>query len=438
MDAAISLAMPFAMVVRDWIQNSYVTGGLINGPDCALPSGTLRGDVTFDDRIKRAVLAVPGLPVESVADEFASGLRRAWDQWFKSYSAVWPGAFPAFAAFPGPIAPPMPPVGPRPLALGASPGMLELTSSKLYNNLAPRIQRQVARLSSTTANPSGVDTAVRSLADWVDRSFRNWHVVAYFRAERIHGSGPGTDLRASLCPGGAGGGRHPSDVRRIGRAGRSAVRHVASRPVRGGGVMARILLINPPAPERLGSPLVGLQYVAASLLAAGHQVRAIDAAAKRFPHDAGWIVAEAECYEPDLVALPLYTTWVWHAYQLVERLRGRFPLLVAGGPHATACPEETLAQGFDVAVIGEGEEAIRQIATCVEGRMEWDQVPGIYYRDREGAIRHGAPRPPNGDLDRLPYPHTAAGLFERSWYGTGSSPAVSDGILASRGLSGAV
>ena len=40
----------------------------------------------------------------------------------------------------------------------------------------------------------------------------------------------------------------------------------------------RVLLINPPSPEQLGSPLLGLQYVAASLLARGCEVRVIDAA----------------------------------------------------------------------------------------------------------------------------------------------------------------
>ncbi len=56
----------------------------------------------------------------------------------------------------------------------------------------------------------------------------------------------------------------------------------------------RILLINPPSPEQLGAPLLGLQYVAASLCAAGHDVRVIDAAAKFFSHDQEWIAGEAE------------------------------------------------------------------------------------------------------------------------------------------------
>jgi len=56
----------------------------------------------------------------------------------------------------------------------------------------------------------------------------------------------------------------------------------------------RILLINPPSPERLGAPLLGFQYVAAALLRAGHEVRVIDAAARHFRHDAEWIAAQVQ------------------------------------------------------------------------------------------------------------------------------------------------
>jgi hypothetical protein len=54
----------------------------------------------------------------------------------------------------------------------------------------------------------------------------------------------------------------------------------------------RVLLVCPPSPERLGAPLLGLQYVAAALLRGGHEVRVLDAAARHFPLDEDEIVAE--------------------------------------------------------------------------------------------------------------------------------------------------
>src|SRR5262245_48855800 len=117
--------------------------------------------------------------------------------------------------------------------------------------------------------------------------------------------------------------------------------------------MTRVLLINPPSPEQLGAPLLGFQYVAAALLRRGGEVRVIDAAARYFDGDAASIIAEADRFAPDIVGLSLFTRWVWHAYRLVGDLKGRFPLMVAGGAHTTVCPDETLEHGFDVAVMGE-------------------------------------------------------------------------------------
>src|SRR4051794_31626018 len=109
--------------------------------------------------------------------------------------------------------------------------------------------------------------------------------------------------------------------------------------------MTRVLLINPPSPEQLGAPLLGLQYVAAALLARGCEVRVIDAAARYFPGDADSIVAQARAFDPHIIGFGLFTRWVYHAYRLVERFRGQFGLLVAGGAHTTVRPDETLERG---------------------------------------------------------------------------------------------
>jgi anaerobic magnesium-protoporphyrin IX monomethyl ester cyclase len=197
--------------------------------------------------------------------------------------------------------------------------------------------------------------------------------------------------------------------------------------------MTRVLLINPPSPERLGGPLVGLQYVAAALLARGCEVRVIDAAARFFSHSFEWIEGEAETFAPHIIGMGLYTRWVWHAYKLVERMRNRFPLLVAGGPHATACPDEALRQGFDVAVMGEGEETIIQLVQSLEGVAPLESVAGIHFLSSGNKFLSGAPARFIPSLDALPFPHRAQHLFERSWYHTSGWPPISNGIVSSRG-----
>src|SRR5580698_9854760 len=151
----------------------------------------------------------------------------------------------------------------------------------------------------------------------------------------------------------------------------------------------RVLLINPPSPEQLGSPLLGLQYVAASLLAHGCEVRIIDAAARHFPHDANWIVSEAESFAPRIIGVSLFTRWVWHAYNLVEELKGRSWLLVAGGAHTTVRPEETLAHGFDIALTGEAEHSITQVVDWVQGKGDLASIPGAIFRRADGGVGYG-------------------------------------------------
>ena len=197
--------------------------------------------------------------------------------------------------------------------------------------------------------------------------------------------------------------------------------------------MTRVLLINPPSPEQLGAPLLGLQYVAAALVARGCDVRVIDAAARYFDGDPDSIVSQAEDFRPDVIGFGLFTRWIWHAYRLVERFRGRFPLLVAGGAHATVCPDETLEHGFDIAVVGEAEETIVRLVNWLEGQGSLETIPGIRYRDARGEIRGGPPSRAIADLDSLALPQTAQDLFDRRWYDPGGREVVPGGILTSRG-----
>jgi anaerobic magnesium-protoporphyrin IX monomethyl ester cyclase len=197
----------------------------------------------------------------------------------------------------------------------------------------------------------------------------------------------------------------------------------------------RVLLVNPPSPERLGSPLLGLQYVAASLLEAGAEVRVIDAAARCFGQDAaGRILREAESFRPEIVGMSLFTRWVWHAYRLAEELAGRGPwTLVAGGAHATVRPEETLRKGFDVALRGEAETGIVRLAAVIEGRDAVEEVPGAVFRRPDGSLGYGPCARLADDLDALAQPHLAQSLFDPSWYGDPAAPATPGGILTSRG-----
>jgi len=195
----------------------------------------------------------------------------------------------------------------------------------------------------------------------------------------------------------------------------------------------RVLLINPPSPEQLGSPLLGLQYVAASLLARGCEVRVIDAAARHFSHDSEWIANEAEAFAPRIIGFSLFTRWVWHAYGLAERLRNGPWLLMSGGAHTTVCSEETLGKGFDVALTGEAEQGFPRVVDWLEGHDDVGRIPGSVFRQPDGSIGYGPPSKFVERLDDLSPPYLAQPLFDPRWYDPSGQETAPGGILTSRG-----
>jgi B12-binding domain/radical SAM domain protein len=72
---------------------------------------------------------------------------------------------------------------------------------------------------------------------------------------------------------------------------------------------------------------------------------------------------------PTLVGISFATPQLWDIQDLLVALAGRPPgvVLVAGGPHPTAMPEQTRAMGFDVVVAGAGEQAFVELVQGITG-----------------------------------------------------------------------
>lgn len=201
--------------------------------------------------------------------------------------------------------------------------------------------------------------------------------------------------------------------------------------------MAKVLLILPHLPQKMGAPYLGQQYVAACLLEAGHEVRCLDLAAMLWRGSEDDAVQRVAAFDPDIVGMTLFTYNALAGYRLVARLRaeGLGRLYVAGGPHPTVLPEEPIAHGFDVTIAGEGERAIVALARAYEAKDDLlgdvlarvRRIPGSYTKDGAG--------PPGGfldDLDALPFPHKSYPTFEAAHY----SPLgviSAGGMMTSRG-----
>jgi hypothetical protein len=126
----------------------------------------------------------------------------------------------------------------------------------------------------------------------------------------------------------------------------------------------------------------------------------------------GFLNWALECLDADvrrrktrLVGFTLYTNGFRDCIWLATELKRRNPQLViaAGGP-LLGWLEETffeITDAFDVAVVGEGDEAIVQLADVVYRSGSLGSVPGAMYRSGSTLVRN---RRAYGQMKRLPFP----------------------------------
>lgn len=182
----------------------------------------------------------------------------------------------------------------------------------------------------------------------------------------------------------------------------------------------------------MGAPYLGQQYIAASLMHAGHEVRVLDCAAPHFPGGDDAVVTCAERFGPDLIGMTVFTYSAAAAYQLAGRLKGVARLLVCGGPHPTVCPAEPTQNGFDVALSGEGEALVVALANRLDAGLSGPQslhgLAGITTAQGSGPAWSTL-----DDLDALAFPLASYPLYDMSWYVPGGGPVVPGGLMTSRG-----
>ena len=105
----------------------------------------------------------------------------------------------------------------------------------------------------------------------------------------------------------------------------------------------------------------------------------------------------------DLIGISVMSNNVREAIQITEHLRGGGKRLVIwGGIHPTIRPEECLARA-DLVCVGEGEEAMVELARRLERGDGYRGIANIFCREEGKTVRTPL-RPLVTDLDRIPYP----------------------------------
>ncbi len=149
---------------------------------------------------------------------------------------------------------------------------------------------------------------------------------------------------------------------------------------------------------------LGMLYIAACLLRAGHQVKFFDGA---FMNHAELLEAVGR-FGPDFAGI-YATAFGWdRAVKTAADLKRRNGRLFtcAGGPYPIAVQELCLADGgesFDAVVTGEGELTVCEMLERLGCGASLADVAGIAFRCGREIVKN-PPRPLNEDLDCLPFP----------------------------------
>lgn len=91
------------------------------------------------------------------------------------------------------------------------------------------------------------------------------------------------------------------------------------------------------------------------------------------------------------------------AFKLIETVKRHFPdmLVICGGPHVTALPDETIShKDVDIIVLGEGEEVFYNL---IKSYPHINEIQGIWYKKKGKVVKNESAQPIK-NLDSLPFP----------------------------------
>ncbi|HOK40229.1 MAG TPA: radical SAM protein [bacterium] len=178
-----------------------------------------------------------------------------------------------------------------------------------------------------------------------------------------------------------------------------------------------ILLINPPytLEDRYGKNLkffggnaepLGIAYIAANARKNGYNVTIIDAPAENLNSDQIANIISEKKYK--LIGITMLTPMFKRVSELITKIKDKNKdvIIVLGGPHPTALPEETLKElNCDIICCGEGEHTFTEIADAIlANKIKLEEIKGIYYKDKKNNIIKNPMRPFEKNIDNFPAP----------------------------------
>ncbi len=156
----------------------------------------------------------------------------------------------------------------------------------------------------------------------------------------------------------------------------------------------RVLFIYPNLNAQIGFNY-GVAFLSAVLRRHGHVTRLLNInESLGYPLDLERIVSDVKAFSPDLVGFSVVSNQFRYALEIGKAIRGYTDApFVCGGVHAAMAPHEVLETGiFDYACLGEGEEALVELANALEVHGDTAKIPNIWMK-RDGRVIKNRVRP---------------------------------------------
>lgn len=198
----------------------------------------------------------------------------------------------------------------------------------------------------------------------------------------------------------------------------------------------RVLFLSLPAVMEAGDDYLndghsfhlGIAYIAALLRTKGLEVKILDCYAEDRMHlrsssDEHWheyglsdeaIISAIAAYAPDMIGMTIpFSCQHYLAMAVARRIKEHFPqvVLVAGGNHVTAVPEDIDRTLFDYRILGEGEYALLSLIHSLNHGEAVDEHVGIMQPDSQECIHSKHIE----DLDNLPFPAIDLLPLDKLW-----------------------
>lgn len=159
-----------------------------------------------------------------------------------------------------------------------------------------------------------------------------------------------------------------------------------------------LLVIPPNYTSTFSYPFLGIMYLASVLKSEGLDVRIFDC--QTTPRFRDRILLEAEKH--DTVGFYVNFFTAEDVNNMAADIRRVHPAtrIIVGGPYPNYNPEMFLRSYADIVVMGEGEEAIKAIASG----EDLSRIQSLVYRTPEGEIVSTPRRPGWTDIENLPFP----------------------------------